>query len=127
MIDRSNLRPHICHTSVVQLQRSRHGSVTQFPAGSTADWVNQQFAVRRERRTAEKRAQSRQEAGERRRRRNRFRHLQVAIGAEARLRAESQARAYAAWVAHAKAVADDEDEEDAGVSNDEGDDNGDEG
>ena len=46
------------------------------------------------------------------------------------MRAESQARAYAAGVAHAKAVADDEDEEDAGVSDNEGDDvddNGDEG
>lgn len=128
MIDRSNLRPHICHTSVLQLQRSRHGSVTQFPAGSTADWVIQQFAVRRERRTAEKRAQRRQEAGERRRRRNRFRHLQVDIGAEARSRAESQAWAYAVGVAHANAVADGEDEEDAGVSDDESedvDDNGD--
>jgi hypothetical protein len=102
--DRSNPRPHICHTSVLQLQGSPWFNVVlshNLPAGSTADWVNQEFAVRREQQIAEKRAQRRQEAGERRQR-NRFWHLQAAIGAEAGLRAESQAQAYSARVAHAK-------------------------
>ena len=102
MIDRLSLNPHICHTSVLQLQGSSLFDMVQ----SRNFRQESQYIVDGGRwwslrRDGRKRFEMR--------RRKRFRRLQTAIGAEARLRAESQARLHAVRVAHAKAVAYDED------------------